>query len=81
MTDSIEQRVREVIVRLAGIAPSFPADADLFREIGIKSGTALDLLLSLEEDFSLAIPDEAFGEARSLTKLVALVSELQERSP
>jgi acyl carrier protein len=78
MTESnIEEKVRGIIVRIARIDPGFSADADIFRELGVKSAAALDLLLSLEEEFDVAISDDAFGEARSVTKIVALISGLQ----
>jgi acyl carrier protein len=72
----IEDRVRSLLSRVANISANANADADLFRELGVKSGIALELLLSLEDEFAVAIPDEAFGEARSVTKVVALVSSL-----
>jgi acyl carrier protein len=77
----IEERVRSLLGRVAKVARDANADADLFRELGVKSGVALELLLSLEDEFSVAIPDEAFGEARSVKKVVALVSSLVGGSP
>jgi acyl carrier protein len=72
----IEQRVRDTISRVAKITPGFRGDADLFRELGVKSATALELLLSLEEEFDVSIPDAAFGDARSVDRLVMLVGGL-----
>ena len=37
----------------------------------------VDLLLSLEEEFGISITDDAFGEARTLDQIVALVSGLK----
>jgi acyl carrier protein len=78
MTDpSIEEKVRAIIVRIARIDPGFSAESDIFRELGVKSAAALDLLLSLEEEFNVAISDDAFGDARNVTKIVALIASLQ----
>lgn len=77
----IEERVRSLLGRVAKLETDANGDADLFRELGVKSGAALELLLSLEDEFSVAIPDEAFGEARSVKKVVALVSSLVGVSP
>ena len=76
-TDSIEDKVREIIARVAKIEPGFIATADIFRELGVKSAAALDLLLSLEEDFGVTISDDAFGDARTVEKIVALVAGLK----
>lgn len=75
-SESTEQRVRGVIGRVTKLDEGFSATSDLFRDLGVKSIAALDLLLSLEEEFAIAIPDDKFGDARSVEKLVALVAEL-----
>jgi acyl carrier protein len=74
---TIEEIVRTIVHRLGKVEPSFSADADLFRELGLKSAAGLDLLLSLETEFGITIVDEDFLEARTTAKLVALVKRLQ----
>jgi acyl carrier protein len=73
---STEARVRGVLQRVARVEGEYSASADIFRELGVKSIVALDLLLSLEEEFGVAIQDEAFGRARNVEALVALMEEL-----
>jgi acyl carrier protein len=72
-----ETRVRAIVRRVARLEGDYSAGADLFRDLGVKSIAALDLLLSLEEEFGVRIPDEKFGEARSVTALVALLEALR----
>jgi acyl carrier protein len=75
-TALIEARIRAILERVAGLEGCvYSAQADLFRDLGVKSIAALDLLLSLEEEFGVAISDEAFGQARSVGELVSLVQE------
>ena len=73
----IEQKVRAEIARIAKIEPGFDATKDIFRELGVKSAQALDLLLSLEDEFGVQIADDKFGEARTTTQIVALIAELR----
>ena len=74
----LEEKIRATIRRIApNVKEGFDASLDLYREVGVKSVAALDLLLSLEEQLGVSIPDEAFGEARSVAKLVALVERLR----
>ena len=73
----VEGKVRDLIARIGKIAPTFAAGADIFRELGVKSASALDLLLSLEEEFGVSISDDAFGNARTLDQIVALITELK----
>lgn len=75
--DPIEEEVRGLIARIARIAPGFSATADIFFELGVKSASALDLLLSLEDEFGVSIADEAFGDARTVEKLVELIAGLK----
>jgi acyl carrier protein len=74
---TIEDGVRSIIARIAKVEAGWRSDADIFRELGVKSAAALDLLLSLEEEFGVTIADDAFGEARTTEKIVALVSGLK----
>jgi acyl carrier protein len=73
----IEEKVRAEIARIAKIEPGFDAGKDIFRELGVKSAQALDLLLSLEDQFGVQISDDKFGEARTATQIVALIAELK----
>jgi acyl carrier protein len=75
MGESTEKRVRAVVAKVGRLEGEFDGEADIFRDLGVKSVAALDLLLSLEEEFSIAISDEAFGDARTVSALVALVEK------
>ncbi len=79
MSSELEARVRQVVVRVAKLPPEkqeVPPEADLFRDLGVESTAALDLLLSLEEEFNVSIPDDKFGDARTVRSLAALVGAL-----
>lgn len=70
-----EARVRAIVARLAkrsdggALAP----DADVYRRLGIASASALELLLSLEEELGVHLPDAEFNEARTIGALCDLV--------
>ncbi len=76
MAKEIESRIRGILSRVARVEGEFSPRADLFRDLGVRSVAALELLLSLEEEFGVSIADESFGAARSLDALVALVGGL-----
>jgi acyl carrier protein len=76
-TTGTEAKIRQILGRVACVEGEYSPGADLFKELGVQSLAALELLLSLEEEFGVAIADEAFGRARSLTALVALVEGLR----
>lgn len=78
--EQVERKVREVIAQVTKLADStaIDSDKDLYRDIGVQSTAALDLLLSLEDEFAVSIPDEDFGEARTVTSLAQLIARLNE---
>jgi len=72
-------RIRAIATRLAKgrDAGTVAGDADLFREVGIASSAALELLLSIEDEFGIQVPDADFNEARTVNALAALVARLE----
>jgi acyl carrier protein len=79
MSNDINSKLKQIIADIAKIedASAIPNDGDLYRDLGVKSTAALDLLLTLEEEFDVQIPDESFGDARTVSSLAALIGELQ----
>ena len=72
-----ETCIRTIVARL-GQHPdpsALAADADLYKSLGIASSGALDLLLSLEEEMSVHLPDAEFNEARTIAALSSLVAQ------
>lgn len=79
MSDDITARVQRIVAGIAKKedASQVPPDGDLYRDLGVKSTAALDLLLSLEDEFGVAIPDDQFGDARTVASLALMIGELQ----
>ncbi len=78
--EAVSDRVRDVVCRVACFTPhqaAFPPDADLFRDLCVDSAAALDLLISLEDEFAVSIPDDTFGNARTLRAISNLISQLE----
>ena len=80
MNDAVVVRVRDVVSKVAHLPQhdlDAAPDADLFRDLCVDSGAALDILVSLEHEFGVAIPDDTFGNARSLRAIARLIGELE----
>ena len=77
--EEMSSRIAVVVARVAKVKDpaAISNDKDLYRDIGVKSTAALDLLLSLEEEFNVTIPDQAFGDARTLSSLADLIGALR----
>jgi acyl carrier protein len=77
--DDLSNRITLVVARVAKVKDPavIESDKDLYRDIGVKSTAALDLLLSLEEEFNVTIPDQEFGDARTVSSLADLIGALR----
>ena len=68
-------RIVEMIKR-AGNLDALKPDQN-FYDAGIDSMKALDVMLDMENEFGVTVPDERFVKARTATDLAALVAALR----
>jgi acyl carrier protein len=73
------ERVIQLISQIGGIGSISP-DAGIY-EAGFSSVRVLELLLALEEEFGVSIPDQEFMAARTPHEIFALLERLQEPKP
>lgn len=72
----MEDKVRDVVAEITGLARDVPADANLYLDLGVASVHALNLLTELEARFGVSIPDDEFVEATTISSLAALMTGL-----
>ena len=78
--NDIQQQVRKIIARVGRLDEGFSAKADVFRELGVESMAALDLLLQIEEEWGISIADEEFRYARTLEQMALLVVRVRGKA-
>lgn len=81
MTDEFIEKVKQMIInslRIEGMSPAeIETDAPLFGEgLGLDSIDALQLVVSMEKDFGVIVPDAATGSkvfvsVRSMAEFIA----------
>lgn len=64
------------IVKNAGELDDLAADQDIYRA-GISSLKGMDIMLDLESEFGVSVPDDQFVQARTPAALLDLVRGLQ----
>ncbi|MCP4684832.1 MAG: acyl carrier protein [bacterium] len=75
---SVEQRVKEIIVEQLGVEEGqVNPGAKFVDDLGADSLDTVELVMALEEEFSLEIPDE---DAEKITSVGDAVSYIQEHS-
>jgi len=73
---SIEQRVKEIIVEQLGVEESQVTDrAKFVEDLGADSLDTVELVMALEEEFSLEIPDEDAEKISSVGDAISYITE------
>ena len=76
---SIEQKVRDIIVEQLGVDPAqVKDDASFLDDLGADSLDTVELVMALEEEFGMAIPDE---DAEKITKVGDAIEYIKNNAP
>lgn len=71
----IEQKVAELVQEAIGGAKPPEPDQNLF-DYGADSLDTVEIVLSVEEEFGIQIPDETLDDADTVRKIAALVDQI-----
>ncbi len=75
---SVEERVKEIIVEQLGVEAGQVTDkAKFVDDLGADSLDTVELVMALEEEFSLEIPDE---DAEKITSVGDAISYIKDHS-
>ncbi len=76
MSDNIETQVVDVIVEQLGVdREKVTPDAKLIDDLGADSLDTVELVMTLEERFSVDVPDEDAEKLRTVSEVVAYIKE------
>jgi len=73
----IDRNIRQLLAELSSIPMETDQNADLYRDLGMPSVKAMELLMRLEETFNVTVPDDSFVEATTIRKLTDLIAGLR----
>ena len=76
MDNGVLPAILDILARIGGI-PNLAPDQD-FYDAGVSWVSALPLLLEVEDQFGVSIPDEKFIAARTASDLQKLIEELRQ---
>ena len=78
MKDSIEVRVKEIIVNELGVeAEKVTPEASFVEDLGADSLDTVELVMAFEEEFGLEIPDE---DAEKITRVKEAVDYIESHT-
>jgi acyl carrier protein len=76
---SIEQRVKDIIVEQLGVnADQVTADAKFIEDLGADSLDTVELVMALEEEFGIEVPDEEAEKLQSVGDVIKYIEEKQK---
>ena len=79
MSESIEARIREIIINELGVESELVTDdASFVEDLGADSLDTVELVMAFEEEFKLDIPDEEAEKMRTVGDAVRFVNEHSE---
>ena len=77
---SVEERVKEIIVEQLGVEAGQVTDqAKFVEDLGADSLDTVELVMALEEEFSIEIPDEDAEKIVAVTDAINYVKEHSEK--
>lgn len=79
MADSIEARVKEIIVNELGVeAEKVTDDASFVEDLGADSLDTVELVMAFEEEFGIDIPDEDAEQMRTVGEAISYLKKNAE---
>ena len=79
MSESIEARVREIIINELGVeVEKVTDDASFVEDLGADSLDTVELVMTFEEEFGLDIPDEDAEKMKTVGDAVRYLNEQSE---
>jgi len=73
---AVEDKVREIIVEQLGVSPEeVVAEASFIDDLGADSLDIVELVMAIEEEFALEIPDDDAEKIQTIQDAISYVEE------
>ena len=70
----VEQRVKAILAEQLGVDESkISPDTNVIVDLGADSLDLVEVLMSLEDEFNVSIPDEAIAEVKTVKQIVEYI--------
>jgi acyl carrier protein len=75
----IDQRVKEIVVEQLGVKPDqVTPQAKFIEDLGADSLDTVELVMALEEEFGIEVPDDQAEKLQSVGDVIKYVEEAQK---
>ena len=70
------EKVKDIIAKQLSVKPEeIKNDSNIAEELGADSLDLVEILMSLEDEFGISIPDEAIPEIKTINDVVAFIEK------
>lgn len=77
MSDSIEQKVKEIIVEQLNVTPDqVTSEAKFIDDLGADSLDTVELVMAFEEEFGIEVPDEEAEKLQCVNDIVTYIKKV-----
>jgi acyl carrier protein len=73
---TMEDKLREIVARIAETDTSFSLGANLRDELYVDSVRALEILFEIQKDMGIRVPESRLGEVRTFGDLASVVASV-----
>lgn len=78
MAENIQEKVTEIIVEQLGVsADQVKPESNMIEDLGADSLDAVELVMAVEEEFDIEVPDEEAEKLASVGDIIAHVEKAQ----
>ena len=76
----IDQRVKDIIVEQLGVKPDqVTPEAKFIEDLGADSLDTVELVMALEEEFGIEVPDEQAEKLQSVGDVIKYIEDVQQK--
>jgi len=73
------EKVRELVAEQLNISKDEVTEAsNIIEDLGADSLDVIEMLMTLEEEYGITIPDDKIGQIKTIGQIVALIEECQK---
>ena len=76
----IDQRVKDIVVEQLGVKPEqVTPQAKFIEDLGADSLDTVELVMALEEEFGIEVPDEQAEKLQSVGDVIKYIEDVQQK--
>ena len=75
----ILEKVKELVAEQLGISQdTIKPESNILEDLGADSLDVIEMLMTLEEEYGISIPDDQIGQVKTIGQIVELIENLKK---